>query len=152
MFTIISRSIPPLALHTYGSIDSKTRVFTIQEYGQRMSPQSAASLCNLVVRQSDFQPADLGPISLENALLDMENNSTISKCLVSDSVTAGNIIMRYTDDRTLSRSFNEFKTRLGDIVELEVNDFTASVHSELESFSKFARFVSSQRIHQHRHD
>jgi len=110
-----------------------TCVFTIQEHGQRMSPQYAASLCNIIVRQSDFQNADLGPTTLEKALIDMDNNSIVSKLIVSNTVTAGKIILRYAEDRTLTAPFKEFETRVGNIVEVEVVDVSASVFSELES-------------------
>jgi len=110
-----------------------TCVFTIQEHGQRMSPQYAASVCNIVVHQSDFQNADLGPMTLEKALIDMDNNSIISKLIVSNTVTADKIILRYAEDRTLTASFKEFETRVGNIVEVEVIDVSASVFSELES-------------------
>src|SRR5438105_1639336 len=110
-----------------------TCVFSIQEYGERMSPHYAASLCNIVVRQPDFQNADLGPMTLEKALIDMENSSIVSKLIVSNTITAGKIILRYAEDRALTAPFKEFEIRVGNIVEVEVVDVSASVFSELES-------------------
>jgi hypothetical protein len=110
-----------------------TCVFSVQEHGQRMAPQYAASLSNLAVRQSDFQNADLGPITLEKALIDMDKNSIVSKMFVSNTLTAGKIILRYAEDRTLTASFEEFQKRVGNIVEVELIDISASVSSELES-------------------
>lgn len=111
-----------------------TYIFTIQEHGQRMSPQYAASLCNIVVRESDLQNADLGPMTLEKALIDMDNNSIVSKLIVSNTIAAGKIILlRYAEDRTLAAPFREFETRVGNIVELEVIDVSESVFAELES-------------------
>jgi hypothetical protein len=53
--------------------------------------------------------------------------------IVSDTVTAGKIILRYAEDRTLIAPFKEFETRVGNIVEVKVIDVSASVSSELES-------------------
>jgi hypothetical protein len=97
-----------------------------------MSTHYAASLCNLTVRQSDFQNADLGPITLEQALIDMDNNSIVSKLLVSDTVTAGDIVIRYAEGRTLKGSFQDFERRVGNIIELEVINWSKAVVSELE--------------------
>lgn len=108
-------------------------VFTIQEHGQQMLPQYAASLCNIAVSQSDFQNADLGLMMLEETLIDMENNSIVSKLIVSNTVTASKMILRYAEDRTLTASFKESETRVGNIVEVEVIDISASVFSELNS-------------------
>ena len=97
-----------------------------------MSPQYAASLCKIAVSESDLRNADLGPKMLEKVLLDFDDTSMVSRLIVSNTVTAGKIILRYAEDRTLTAPFKEFETRVGDIVEVEVVDFNASVFSELE--------------------
>ena len=50
-------------------------VFTIQEVGDRMSPISAASLCNIPVQSIDLESAHVGPIDLEQALIDIDEAS-----------------------------------------------------------------------------
>src|SRR5437763_13914521 len=72
-------------------------------------------------------------MKLEKALIDMENTSIVSKLIVSNTITAGKIILRYAEDRALTAPFKEFETRVGNIVEVEVVDVSASVFSELES-------------------
>lgn len=108
-------------------------VFTIQEYSEWMSPHYAASLCNIAVSESALQTADLGPITLENALVDMSSQSMTSRLIVSDILAAGNIIIRYAEDRTLTAPFKEFEMKVGSIIEVEVVNISALVLSELES-------------------
>jgi len=121
-------------------------VFTIQEYSEWMSPHYAASLCNIAVSESALQTADLGPITLENALVDMSSQSMTSRLIVSDILAAGNIIIRYAEDRTLTAPFKEFEMKVGSIIEVEVVNISALVLSELES----SRISSDRSVRMHR--
>ena len=91
-----------------------TCTFTIQDYGEHISPQYAASACCVAVQESDLQVSDQGTTNLED-----EDGSVASRFLLSDTLSQCNIIIRYSDTRTIRAAFKDFVERIGAIIEVD---------------------------------
>jgi hypothetical protein len=109
-----------------------TLIFTIQEYGERMSPRRASELCKLAVKEEHMRDADFGRIYFEQALIDMDGPAMTSKLLVSEAVTDGEIIIPFAADRTIKASFKEFQERVDNIIHVEVIDWAHTQQMELQ--------------------
>lgn len=108
-----------------------TCIYTVQEYGERVSPHYAAAACNIAVTETDLQRADLGPTTLEQALIDIDDNAVISKFFLSHTFTKGDIIIRYADTRTMKTTFKDFENRVGSIIDPACFNWDPSLLLEL---------------------
>jgi hypothetical protein len=96
-----------------------TLIYTVQEYGQRISSSCASSLSKIKVTESELSKAYFGFNFLEQVLLDLSDSSKAGKFFTSDSVIEGDIIVQYNNKRTLKASFKEFVTKVGEIIQVE---------------------------------
>ena len=110
-----------------------TLIYTVQEYGERISSSYAALLSKIKVTESELYKADFGFIFLEQALLDLDDLSKAGKLLVSDSVIGGDIIVQYNNERTLKASFKEFVGKVGEIIEVEQVCLNECIINDLQS-------------------
>ena len=103
------------------TLDSKTRIayvlkfrfpnvciFTIQQYGEIMTPEVAASAGGVAPSETDLRDADHGPISLEDTLKHWEDKSFKSHLCISDNFNeTGDIIIRWNENRTLYSTYKK---------------------------------------------
>lgn len=109
-----------------------TCIYTVQEFGERVSSRYVAAACNIAVTETDLQHADLGPTTLEQALIDIDDNAYISQFLVSYTSSKGDIIIRYTDTRTMKATFKDFENRVSSIIDLVCFNWDRSLLLELD--------------------
>ena len=111
----------------------QTYIFTIQEYGERMSPRCVSQISNLTIEDEDLTTADFGPLTLDEALIDADDPSISSKCLASESVSNGEIVLCFTADSTVKVLLTDLSERMENIVDVEIIDSTQAQQAEVEA-------------------
>lgn len=106
-------------------------VFTIQQYGEVVTPHIAAFAAGIVAPDAT-STSDEGPVDLETTLKYWEDAILPAHLCMSDSFTDdGVLVIRWNDTRTLYSTHKVFKDKLSSLVNLQSFDASSILESEL---------------------